>query len=460
MLAQCRDAFPVESSYSCGHDSFLTGSEVDSPCPETLDLKMPQLTIQRCVLLFSLLLVPSQLFAQSEWSRWRGPEGDGTASTLQAPVSWSDSENVIWKSKISGRGHASPIVLGGQIFLATANSQAKTHSVVCLKASNGKQVWETDVHQGGGFGRVHPKNTHASSTIATDGELIFAVFSFDDAVHVTALDTAGDKVWTKKVGDYRPKYAFGYGATPIVHQGTVIVVNDGNVGAAIVAYDTKTGDQVWNADRSGVSSYSTPVVAEIGGKSQLLLSGGKSVSSYNPSNGNRLWSVPASWDVTCGTMVWDESSNMVFASGGYPSNQTLAINAKTGKKVWDNPAKVYEQSMLVHQGYLFAHADNGVLYCWRCKDGKEMWKQRFGERRVAISASPVLANGNIYFTAENGETAVVKATHKGYEEVARNRLGDETFASMAFVGGRIYTRISNGDVRSRQEWLYCLGEKK
>jgi outer membrane protein assembly factor BamB len=150
---------------------------------------------------------------------------------------------------------------------------------------------------------------------------------------------------------------------------------------------------------------------------------------------------------------------MVFASGGYPSSQTIGINAGTGKKVWDNPAKVYEQSMLVVNGYIFAHSDNGVIYCWRAKDGKEMWKQKFSNRRVPVSASPVLAGGNVYFTAENGETVIVKATHEGYQEVARNRLGDEAFASLAFVNNRIVTRVGDSSSGSRKEWLYCLGEK-
>lgn len=413
------------------------------------------LTARFLVLIF-ITLIPSFLFGQSDWPRWRGPEGNGIASSQKPPIQWSLDNNVIWKVKVPGRGHASPIILGGKIFLATADEAKQTQSVVCFNRGSGKQIWETEVNSGGFNPRIHRKNTHASPTIASDRQHVFAAFSHHRGVHVAALDLDGKEVWKKKVGDYQSSYPFGYGASPIVHGDSLIVTNENDADAAVVAYDAETGDERWKISR-GKTSYSTPVVTTVAGKEQLLLSGGQRVASYDPSNGKQLWSAPASWAITCATMVWN--GDMVFASGGYPNGQTLGINAQTGKKVWDNPAKVYEQSMIAVDDYVFAHADNGVIYCWRAKDGQEMWKQKFSNRRVAVSASPVFANGNLYFTAENGETVVVKATHEGYEEVGRNMLGDEAFASQAFCGNRIFARVADSSSGSRQEWLYCLGEK-
>lgn len=412
----------------------------------------------RCLVLFIITVIPSFLFGQGDWSRWRGPEGNGIASSQEPPIEWSSEKNVIWKVEVPGRGHASPIIVGNKIFLATADEENETQSVICFNRGNGKKIWQTEVSNGGIGSRIHQKNTWASSTVATDGQHVFAVFCHHGSIHVAALDFDGNEIWKKEVGVYKPFYPFGYGASPIVHGDNVIVTNENKTDSAVVAYDGRTGDQRWKINRNGVSSYSTPVVTTVAGKEQLLLSGGKTVSSYDPDDGAKLWSTPASWVVTCGTMVWD--GEMVFASGGYPNGQTLGVNAKTGKKVWDNPAKVYEQSMIVVDDYVFAHSDNGVIYCWRATDGKEMWKQKFSSRRVAVSASPVLANGNIYFTAENGETVVVQATHEGYEEVGRNKLGDSTFASQAFCGNRIFARVGDSSSGSRQEWLYCLGEKK
>ncbi len=411
----------------------------------------------RLFVLFFTAMIPSLLLGQSDWSRWRGPEGNGIAESQKPPIQWSTDNNVIWKVMVPGRGHASPIVVGDLIFLATADESKQSQSVVCFNRGSGKQIWQTEISNGGFNPKIHRKNTHASSTVATDGKHVFAVFSHHGGVHIAALDFNGAETWKKKVGDYQSSYPFGYGASPIVFGESVIVTNENNADAAVVAFDVKTGDQLWKINRIENSSYSTPVVTNVAGRDQLLLSGGQKVTSYDPANGKPLWTAKANWGVTCGTMVWD--GGMVFASGGFPNGQTLGIDAQTGEKVWDNSAKVYEQSMLAVDGYVFAHADNGVIYCWRASDGQEMWKQKFSNLRVAVSASPVLANGNLYFTAENGETAVVKATHEGYQEVGRNLLGDEAFASQAFCGNRIFARVGDSSRGSRQEWLFCLGEK-
>ena len=150
---------------------------------------------------------------------------------------------------------------------------------------------------------------------------------------------------------------------------------------------------------------------------------------------------------------------MVFASGGYPAKETLAVNSKNGTVVWRNKTKVYEQSLLVVDGYVYAHAENGVLYCWRAADGKEMWKSRFSKKKQAQSVSPVLASGNIYFTAENGETVVIKLNPKALEIVARNQLGDLAFATPAFCDNRIYARVGDSTTGEDHQWLYCLGQK-
>lgn len=404
-----------------------------------------------------VLFNPCEVDAQNDWSRWRGPSGNGIAESETAPLEWGDDENVIWKTKVPGRGHASPLILKEKVFLTTAEKTDQTQSVICFDRKDGKILWASEVNQGGWPKRMHPKNTHATSTIATDGRSLFAVFCHHNNIHLVALNFEGRVLWKKDVGAYSPAYPFGYGSTPIVDGTRVIVTNENQVKSAIVAYDTTTGNEVWRIDRTGVSSYSTPVVAEVAGRRQLLISGGGKVASYNPETGDSIWTTQANWAVTCGTMVWDKGR--VFASGGFPGGQTIAIDARNGEKLWDNPAKVYEQSMLAFEGFVFAHADNGVLYCWRSADGNEMWKQKFSKRRVAVSASPVLVDRHLYFTAENGETVVVEAKSEGYQEVSRNQLGDEAFASQVVCGGRLYARIAVNRGGARQEWLYCLGER-
>lgn len=390
-----------------------------------------------------------------DWSRWRGPTGDGIAADDQKPpVTWSEEQNVIWKTKVPGRGHASPIILGEEIFLATADKATESQSVICYDRADGSEKWRQVINTGELEAKVHPNNSRASSTIATDGTRLFAAFSNHGSVHVTALDLAGKELWRQTLGVYVPVYPFGFGASPIVFEDLVIVTNENRQDSAIVAYEAATGQERYRIKRDGISSYSTPVVANVGGKEQLFISGGRSVVSYDPRTGEKNWSVPTKWDVSCGTMVWD--GDLVFASGGFPAQQTLAVNASSGQLVWENSIKAYEQSMIVVDGYLYAHSDNGGLYCWRAKDGKEMWKERF---KRGESASPVLANGHLYFTAEDGETIVIKANPRKFEQVSRNRLGNSGFASPAVCGQRLYYRIGKQEAGQMQEYLVCIGEQ-
>ena len=220
-----------------------------------------------------------------------------------------------------------------------------------------------------------------------------------------------------------------------------------------MAYDAETGERKWSAPRPSIN-YSTPVVANVAGKEQLLISGISKVASYDPMTGKENWAAPAKWLATCGTMVWNEST--VFASGGYPGPQTLAVAADgSGKMLWEKPLKCYEQSMIVVDGFLYGITDKGVIFCFDAADGTEKWKRRF---KGPVSASPVFANGMIYFTAENGQTMVIKANPEKFEEVATNQLGTSSFASFALADNKIYTRV--GDKRGGyQEWLYCIGER-
>ena len=428
----------------------------------TLRNELPMRNFSRSILWSLIALHFSTLAsAQDDWSRWRGPSGNGIAvADQQPPTSWSADQNVVWKVPVPGRGHSSPIVVGDKIFLATADEEQQTQSVVCFERQTGQQQWQTELNQGGFDRKIHSKNTHASGTIATDGTQVYCVFSHHGSVNVTALSLTGEIQWQKKVGPYQSQYPFGFGASPIVHEGMVIVPNQNDAESCIIAFDATNGEQKWRTDADKQSSYSTPVVAETGGKSQLLLSGANIVAAYDPANGKQLWKTPTKWQVSCGTLVWNK--DRVFASGGYPASQTLAVNADgSGSLVWENTQKAYEQSMLIHEGFLYAHCDNGAVYCWRESDGQEMWKQRFSAAgNPAQSASPVLANGNIYFTAENGETLVIKASSDKLTEISRNNLGNEAFASMAVCGNQIFSRIAinDPDNDTRQEWLFCLGE--
>jgi len=391
--------------------------------------------------------------AQDDWPVWRGPTKNGIAPGNQKPpTEWSMEENVVWKTKVPGRGHASPTIVGNQIFLATADQGEQTQSVVCFDRKSGEQQWTTEVNKGG-LPKLHPNNTHASQTVVTHDKKLFVVFNNNGGVQLAALDFDGKLIWEKKVGDFKPFYQFGYGSSPCIYNDTVIVMSDYLKDGFIAAYKQSDGEEVWKTKRGYASSYATPIVAKVAGKEQLLVTG-SGVRSYNPKTGKELWNAECPWEVSCATPVWN--GDMVFVSGGYPAKGTLGINAKNGKIVWQNRIKCYEQSMLVKGGHIFAMSDGGVAYCWKCKDGEEKWVERL---KGPVSSSPVLAGGNVYMADERGTTYVFKANNKKYQAVKTNKLGDVSFATPTILNDKIYTRVGVRTDGNVQEWLFCLAEE-
>ena len=397
-----------------------------------------------------------KLSAERDWPWWRGPSRNGIAAGTAVPTKWSNTENVVWKTPVPGRGHSSPIVVGDKVFLETADEAKQVQSVVAFNRKTGKQLWKTDISTGGFPRRNHPKNTEASPTLACDGERLFASFFHHETIQATALDLNGKRVWQQTVGPFNPKqFEYGYAPSPTLYRGTVILSAEYDGDSAITALDRQTGKPVWRTKRQSSITFSTPIVAHVAGKDQLLISGQGQVASYDPADGKQLWTTPGTTAATCGTMVWE--GDIVFASGGYPKPETLAVKADgSGKVLWKNNQKCYEQSMLAHAGYVYGLTDGGILFCWQGSDGQEMWKERL---TGPVSSSPVLAGGNIYQANELGTCYVFKPNPEKFDPVAENQLGNEAFPSPAIVGNQIFIRTATGSGGNRREFLYCLGQK-
>ncbi|MCA9114718.1 MAG: PQQ-binding-like beta-propeller repeat protein [Planctomycetaceae bacterium] len=391
--------------------------------------------------------------SSDDWPWWRGPNRNNIAGESAVPVKWTEDENIVWKASVPGRGHSAATVVGENIFLATADEQAEEQSVLCLNRADGKQKWQTTISTGGfpPTGQMHAKSTHATCTVACDGRQVYVVFLHHQALTVTALDLDGKKVWEKEVGPFDSK--FGYAPSPALLDNFVYVAGDHQAGGYVAALHRDSGEIVWLKKRPAVATYSSPVVAEVAGKNQLLISGAEKVTSYDPATGGQLWEVDGTAEATCGTLVWEDG--VVFASGGYPQRETLAVKADgSAEVVWRNDQKAYVPSMIVSDGSLYAVSDNGVAYCWDATTGTEQWKSRLDGD---VSASPVLAAGNIYVPNESGKCSVFRATPEKFELVAENQLGNETFATPSICGGKIYIRAASGYGENRKETLYCIG---
>lgn len=400
-----------------------------------------------------------KLKAQTDWPWWRGPSRNGIASDAAVPTKFGDGENMAWKAKVPGRGHSSPIVVGDRVYLTTAFQKEERHSVVAFDRATGKEVWQVEVSQGAFPAKNHRKNTEASPTIACDGERLFTAFYHHDQVEAITLDLDGKILWRKKAADFRPTmYEYGYAPSPLIYQGNVIIASEYDGDSFVTALDRVSGEKVWQSKRLPSISFSTPVIGHVAGKDQMLMSGQQFVTSYNPANGKPDWLVMGTTHATCGTMVWE--GNIVFASGGFPKAETIAIRADGSKKVlWKNNQKCYEQSMIVHDGHLFALTDNGVMFCWNGETGEEKWKKRLSG---PVSASPVLAGGHIYWANEAGTMYVFKPTPEKFDLVSENTIGNSAFASPAICGGQIFLRVGDGDGGGAdyQEWLYCFANGK
>ena len=415
--------------------------------------------ILSCVVVVSLAGPVATLLAQEvsagDWPWWRGPQRNGLVQEGTPPTRFGAGENIRWKAKVPGRGHSSPIVIGDQIFLATADESQQTQSVLAYSLGDGRLLWSQEISRGGFPQNNHRKNTEASSTIASDGERLFVTFFHHRQIQLTALGLDGSQQWQRSAGPFNPKkYEYGYAPSPVVYQGFVIVATEWDGESAITAFNRNTGRPAWRTPRPANITFSTPVIANVSGRDQLFLSGSNQVASYDPTNGRPLWVVPGTTAATCGTMIWE--GNVVFASGGYPKAETIAVRADGSRQiVWRNQQKCYEQSMIVVDGFVYGLTDKGVLYCWRANDGREMWRERLAG---PVSASPVLAGGHIYWANERGSWFVFKPNPEAFELVAENRLGDEVFASPAVVKDEMIVRVAGSEGGIRQEYLICISQ--
>lgn len=382
-----------------------------------------------------------------DWPWWRGPSRNGISVSQTAPLSWSPTENIVWKAAVPGRGHSSPTIWGNRIFLATADEAAKEHRLLAYDRTTGQQLWNSLCHQGG-LDHAHDKNTHASATPACDGERVYITFLSAGAIWLTATDLEGKQVYQKRVGPFASQH--GFAASPAIWGSLVIASGESTAGGFLCAYHRVTGDLIWSAEKPSSASYSSPIVAELSGRPQVLLSGGNMVGSYSAITGETLWTYQGGPStVTSGTAAF--ANDRVFVSGGYPEAQTLCLPSNANGAVsssqllWQNKQKFYVPSLLAVDDTLYGVDDGGVAYCYDAKTGQERWKHRLGG---GFSSSPILVGDKLYAINEGGTTYVFKAGPK-FEQLAANELAEGGFATPACVNGQLFIRTNHD--------LWCIG---
>jgi outer membrane protein assembly factor BamB len=374
----------------------------------------------------------------ADWPGWRGPRGDGRADGNGYPLTWSPTENVKWKTAIPGTGHSSPAVSNGRVFVTACREAERARVLYCLDRADGNVLWERTV-LAADLEPKHKLNSYASSTPAADGERVYVTFLDQPRMRVYCYDFAGNKVWDESPGEFHSRH--GFCSPPLLYKDLVIVNGDQDAKAYLVALDRRTGKEVWRADRPGIRSYCPPVVYDLAGRKQLVLTGAKSVAGYDPDTGKQLWVIDGPTEQFVSSLVAD--GGVLFLTAGYPDHWVMAIDPSGSGNVtrthvrWSKKNDGgYVPSPVAHAGHFFLVTDEGLASCWEAATGRLCWKERIGKHH---SASAVAADGRVYFTDDDGTTFVVRAG-PAFEVLARNRLGERCFASPAFADGEVFLR--------------------
>jgi len=390
-----------------------------------------------------------------EWPSWRGPTGDGICTETNVPVTWSAGENIVWKTPIPGKGHSSAIVWGDRVFVTSADKRRRTRLLLAVDRTTGKILWQRTVLTARPE-KIHRLNSLASSTPATDGKHVWVTFLDVEKVIVVCYDMAGQEIWRHSPGRFTAMH--GFCSSPLLYKDLVIINADQDATGAdrayIVALAKATGKERWRTDRPNrVRSYVPPVVFTAAGKDQMVLSGSKCTASYDPRTGKQHWIVDGPTEQFVASMV--HTDGMFMITGGFPTLHTLGIrpdgagNVTRSHVAWHIRGKAasYVPSPIAAGKHFFLVSDKGTASCIEARTGKVIWQERLGRHH---SASPVSAEGRLYFLDDAGVTFVLDAAPT-FRLIAKNALQEACFASPAISRGRIYIRALKN--------LYCIGRQ-
>jgi outer membrane protein assembly factor BamB len=421
----------------------------------------------------------------ADWPHWRGPNADGVSSDTNVPVTWSATRNVVWKASLAGLGVSSPIVSGNRVFVTsqagasvkspgnhprlvqgrdaaaegerplpvTSGSGVPTVFVVeAFDRATGRRLWEHRFDSDGPLQPVHDKHNLASPSPVTDGQLVYAWFGTGQIV---ALDMNGNVVWQRHLGKEIAPFdiQWGHSSSPTLYGDLLILLCDHAPASSVLAVDKRTGQQRWKIDRGkGRMSYSTPLVIEPKTGPELIVNSSEGLDAFDPRTGAPLWHYRETNRFPIPVPFYRDG--VLYTSRGYRSGPYMAI--KPGGRgdiaatnvIWRvETGAPYISSLVHYDGLLYMASDVGVISAVDASNGRRVWQQRI---EGVFSASPVAADGKVYFVSENGETLVLKAG-RSPELLARNGLGVRGVASPAIAGSQIFLRGDNE--------IFCIGER-
>ncbi len=410
------------------------------------------------------------------WHQWRGPEANGTAPQANPPVTWDADTNIKWKVPLPSKGSATPIVWGDQVFVVTGTKTDRVakpedlpkpdprfetrtkppdhfyrFEVHSFDRNTGKLRWrhtatEQVPHEG-----VQPTHSYAAGSPTTDGKFLYVSFG---SWGIYCYDLDGKLHWQRDLGKLHTRLAWGEAVTPVVHGDSLLLNWDQEADSALICLDARTGQTKWRTPRDEHSTWTTPLVVEHGGQTQVILNGQNRIRAYDLATGKELWQ--------CGGMTANPIPTPVTANGvvycvsGYRGTAARAIRLGGKGDLTDSDSVRWRHDLgtpyvpsplLVGDRLYFTQANVNLLTVLDTKTGKPVIDRARLPNVSGVYASPVAAAGRVYLTDRDGTTLVLKQGDK-LEVLATNRLGDPIDASPAAVGKQLFLR--------GEKYLYCI----
>lgn len=444
-------------------------------------------------LLYAAIALTATPVSGKDWSQFRGAAGDGIAADKTLPAEWAADAGLAWKVAVPGLGWSQPIAWGDKIFLTTAVSEAQPKPdagnkgpgfdglvgflssgglnppevtyrwlLLCLDPDTGKTVWEKTVREGRPTMQVHPNNTYASETPATDGERVIAYFGMTG---VYCYDFSGNLLWSQDLGAFPMQFGWGTGSSPVLEGDLVYIQCDNDKASFLVALDKRTGDEVWRAERAEKSNWSSPYVWRNHLRTELVTAGGDQMRSYDPKTGELLWSLKGSGRTSASPvgdddLLYIESADRltgmsgVFAAIRPGATGEVSLDANDGD---DGPVAWSQRltgshvaSPLLYDGCLYlAENQIGIVRCLEAATGREHYRKRL-PGATGFTSSPIANGERVYFFDQSGVTIVVEAGPE-FRVIANNDLQEMCWASPGLAGNRLLIRTA--------EHLYAVGQK-
>jgi outer membrane protein assembly factor BamB len=395
------------------------------------------------------------------------------------PLEWNGTKNVAWKTPIPGRGRSSPVIWGNRVFLTTevagdpiAGAKAAEHilegkpwrhpdsvggdrkhtfKVLALDRDTGRILWEQTAYEGKVYDDIHKRGAYAAPTPVLDGKHVYAWFGSEG---LYCYDFAGKLIWKQSFGGIGT-LGMGVATSPVLYENLVILQCDEELGekSFIVAVDKKTGKQAWKVSRKVEASWSTPVLARAGNRTELITNGNQFIISYDPATGKELWrSKGVESNAIHTPLVGD---GMVYVTAGYPEKRVLAIKLGGTGDITGTPlvawkyekGTAYVASPILYQGFIYLISDKGILTCLDAKTGELKYEGGRVPVPATFMSSPIAFDGKLLMSSEDGETFVVKAGPV-HQILGQNSLSEPIYSTPALAAGKIFIRGEKN--------LYCI----